>query len=173
MHALVQIKHRVAFEPIIDGARQFMGQAGQRCALARLVGQAGQLLRPWRLMPEEQHGCFGKGPPAGRGAAFLARGAIAFARGFSGPLAQAAVGDDIRPAGEAVHLMPCIEPHSSQAFPHPRERPQAVEGVSVVVLGGWHESPLEVGEERVVRGAEHQVPIVPREMTSAPWSWAI
>jgi hypothetical protein len=108
-------------------------------------------------MPEEQHGRFGTGPLEVRVADFLARGAIAFARGFSGTLDQAAVGDEILHAGEAVDIMHFIEQHESQDFPHPRDSTQAVEGVSVMLLGGWHDSQLEVGEESVVIGDQRQV----------------
>jgi hypothetical protein len=37
MQEFVHIKHRVAFEHVIDGSRQFVRQDGQRFALAMLV----------------------------------------------------------------------------------------------------------------------------------------
>ena len=134
-----------------------MGQDGQRFALAMLVCQSGQILLPWRIMPEAQPGRFGKGPREVGVADFLARGAMAFSRRFSGTLDQAAVCDAILHAGEAVHSMTFIEQHYSQDVPHPRHSTQAIEGVSVVLLGGLPDSQLEVGEERGVIGDQSQV----------------
>ena len=138
MPEFVHIKGCVAFEHVIDSARQFMRQDGQRFALAMLVFQAGQMLWPCRIIPEEQHGRFGKGPLEARVPDFFARGALAFARGFPGTLDQAAVGDEILHPGKAVNIMNFIEHDQGQDFPHPRDGTQAVEGGGVVLLGGFH-----------------------------------
>ena len=78
MQEFVHIKHRVAFEHIIDGPRQFMREDGQRFALAVLVLSSGQIFLPCWIIPEEQHGRFGKGPLEVRIADLGARGAHGF-----------------------------------------------------------------------------------------------
>lgn len=79
-----------------------------------LVCQAGQMLLPCRIIPEEQHGRFGKGPLEVSVADFFARGALAFARGFPGALAQAAVRDELLHAGEPGDLVDFVEEHEAE-----------------------------------------------------------
>src|SRR5262249_45648856 len=88
MQKFVHIKHRVALEHVIDRPREFMREESQGFALAMLVFQAGQVLLSCRIVAEEQHGRFRKGPLEVRVADFLARSAIAFARRFPGALDQ-------------------------------------------------------------------------------------
>ena len=45
---------------MIDGACQLLGQHGQRFALSVLFLQSGQVLLAGRIVPQKQHGGFGK-----------------------------------------------------------------------------------------------------------------
>src|SRR5262245_56511115 len=105
MKEFLHIKHRVSFEHIIDSPSQFMREDGRRFALAVLVLSSGQICLPCRIIPEEQHGRFGKGPLEVRIADLGTRGAIAFASGFPSTLDQTAVGDEILPPGKALNIM--------------------------------------------------------------------
>ena len=82
MQAWVHLKGCVAFEPLRDRAREWMRQEGPRCALAMRVCQAGPMRWPGRMIPEAQHGRFGTGPREVRVPDFVARGALACARGM-------------------------------------------------------------------------------------------
>jgi hypothetical protein len=111
MQAFVHIKPCGSFEHVIDGSRQFVRQDGPRFALALLGFQSGQILLPCRIMAEEQRGRFGKGLLEVGVAAFLARGALAFARGCPGVCDDATVRDAILPPMEAMNILNVIKQH--------------------------------------------------------------
>jgi hypothetical protein len=95
MQEFVHSKHRVSFAHRIGGSRQFMGQDGQRFALAMLVFQPGQGLLALGIVTQQEDRRFRKGP-CERGIADLFAGsAVAFPGRFLGALVEAAVGHNI------------------------------------------------------------------------------
>jgi hypothetical protein len=134
-----------------------MRQDGQRFALAMLVFPSGQRLLPCRMMPEEQHGRFGKGPREVRVADVLARGARAFARGFPGTRDQAAVRDDILHAGETVDSVDVVEQHEPEGRAETGHGLSQRQGLSIVLLGGVQDGEVQILEQLVIIGDERQV----------------
>jgi hypothetical protein len=157
MQDFVHSKDRGAFEHGIDRSRQLMRQDGQRFALAMLVVQAGQRLLPCRIMPEDQHGCVGKGPLEVRVAAFLARGAIACARGFPGTRDQAAVRDAILDAGAPVDIGAFVEQHEAEERADTGHGLSQIQGLRLVLRGGLQEGEVQSLEPLVIIGDARQV----------------
>lgn len=86
-----------------------MGEHGERFPLAVLKFQAGQRLRAWGVVAQDQHGGFGEGPLEVSMADLLARGARALAGGFFGSLDEPAVRDEVLPPGKALEVIPLLE----------------------------------------------------------------
>jgi hypothetical protein len=80
----------------------------------------------------------------------LARGPIAFAGGFFGPLDQPARGDKLLHAWKAMNIVDLIQPHECAELADPWDRAQAVEGLRLMRLGRPHEIPLEVSQQAVI-----------------------
>lgn len=134
-----------------------MRQDGQRFALAMRVFQAGHMLWPGRILPEEQHGRFGKGPREVRGPDFFARGAIACARGFPGTLDQAAGRDAILHAGEPGDIVDCIEQYEAAELADTGHGVSQIQALRIVVLGGLQDGEFQSLEQLVIIGKERQV----------------
>jgi hypothetical protein len=58
----VHIKPRFPFQPVVDRPSQLVGQEGPGFPLIVGFLQAGQRFLPRLVVPQKQHGGFGKGP---------------------------------------------------------------------------------------------------------------
>ena len=56
------IESHLAFEQMLDGTRQLLGQDGECLTCAMFLLQAGEVFRSCRMVPEAQDGSFSKGP---------------------------------------------------------------------------------------------------------------
>jgi hypothetical protein len=127
-----------------------MGEDGQGLALAVMFRQAGQVLLPHRMIPEEPDRGVGEGPLAGGVAHRRPRGPIAFAGRGAGALDQPAIGDERLPPGETVAVRHLGEQHQAEELAHPWHRAQPGEGVGVRRFGGIAKGHLRVAEPAVV-----------------------
>jgi hypothetical protein len=103
------IERRFALSHRVDGTGQLMREHRQRLAFALFFLQAGQRFLPCRIVAQEQHRGFGKGPLEIRMPDLCAGCAVALARRFLGTLDEAAVGDEILDPEEALNIMDFIE----------------------------------------------------------------
>jgi hypothetical protein len=119
MEKRVQIEHHPAFQHVIDGPREFMGQDRERLALAVLFLESGEILLACGIIPQEEDRGFREGPLEIGIANVGACGPVAFAGRFSGVLDQAAVGDKILDAGETREVMDSYNSTRLRILPMP------------------------------------------------------
>ena len=153
----VHITGGLALEHIIDGARQFMSQDGESFAFVMLFLQACQRFLAWGIVPQEQHGRFGKGPLEMGVADFLARGPQMFASRFLRALDQATIRGEVLHPWEAVHGMAFVEQHETEDFANARHGLQQVQGVGIVWLRGGADGEFQRPEQLIIIGDQGQV----------------
>src|SRR5437773_12387828 len=112
-----------------------MRQDGQGFALAMFFLQAGEQFLCGGMIPQEEHGGFGKGPLEMGIADFAAGGARAFASRFSGTLDETTVGGKILHTRESLDIMNLVEQHKSEDLAYTRDRLQQIQRVRVMMLG--------------------------------------
>jgi hypothetical protein len=62
LEELILIESHVAFEHVIDGTGQLMGQHGQGFPFVMFFLQPGEVCLRWRMVSQEQDSGFRKGP---------------------------------------------------------------------------------------------------------------
>ena len=110
---LLHIEHRVAFEHIIDGPRQFMRQDGPSFPLVMLLRQSGQRLLACLIVAQQQRRSFGKGPGARSMPYCFARSPQAFATRCLRTCDQATVRGKVLHAGATGDLVACVAQHEA------------------------------------------------------------
>jgi hypothetical protein len=150
MEKLLHSKGYLAFEQVINGPCQLVGQDGEGFALAMPMLQTSQVFLSWEIMAQEQHRSLGKSPLEVGMTDLLARGASAFARGCLGTLHQATIRDKILHAWEAVYVMDVIEQHEAEALADTGHSLPQIQGSGVMVFGGLEDGQLQIGQQLVV-----------------------
>jgi hypothetical protein len=153
----VPVTRRRLLEPVIDGPRSWMGQAGQGLALTRFVLQAGAAFLPGRRLPEAEDGRGREGPRERRGADLGPCGAPALPSGCLGARDQAARGGERLHLRPAVALLDCIAPHAAEARADAGHRVQQIQGMSGRGLGAVHAGQVHVATPRLVNPAARAV----------------
>jgi hypothetical protein len=108
LKAPLLIECHVAFEHVIDGTGQRMGQHGRGFTFVMRFFQAGEVLLRWRMVSQQQDSGFRKGPFEISIADLRAGGAIPLPRGCLGACDQAALGHKLlnpREAGDSMDLV--------------------------------------------------------------------
>jgi hypothetical protein len=159
LQKFLPIERRVPCEHVLDRAGQLLGQYGQRFALSVFVLQPGQVLLADRIVPQKQHGGFGKRPLQIGVADLGARKAGAFARGFRRTLTQTAIGDKILDPGKALDVMHLLQEHQAEDFANSGSGLEEGQGLRLVVLGGFNDRSLHIAEQRLVGVKQRQVPV--------------
>src|ERR1700739_3571949 len=117
-----------------------MGQDSQRFSGAMCLLQAGQKLLSVGMVTQPQRGSFGKAPLEVSVTDFLARGTHAFASRFRAAFDQARVRGHILYAGKAADGMDFIAQHEAEDCPTTGYRLEPIEGMGIVLFGGFDNS---------------------------------
>jgi hypothetical protein len=104
-HTALQGKGLVPREHKIHGPGQLLGQYREGFALVVFAFQLGKVVLPRFVLAQEQRGGFREDPLELGGADLFAREPVAFAGGLFGTLHQAAVGEEVLHAGEALRVV--------------------------------------------------------------------
>src|SRR5262245_47172134 len=131
-----------------------MGEDGQRFAFAMLFLHAGQQLLSVGIVTEEQGGSFGKGPFEVRVPDVLPRRPSALGGRFFAAVDQERVRGKILDAWKAADVMDVVEQHEAQDYANTGHGLEQIEGMSIVLFGGFHNRKLSVTKQRVVIGDE-------------------
>ena len=118
-----------------------MREYRQRLAFPMFFLQARQILLAGGIGAEKQDRRFGKGPLEIRIPDLRAGRAVVLARRFFGTLDETAVGGEILYPGEALDVMDFIEQHEAEDFANARDGLQQVEGMGIMLLGGFEGVP--------------------------------
>ena len=109
------------------------------------------------IIPQEEHSGFGERPLEMRIADFAARGARAFAGGFPGTLDQTTGGRKILYPREACDVVNFIEEHEAEDLADAGDRLQQIQGLGVMVLGGFDDSEFDVTPQIIIGGNEREI----------------
>jgi hypothetical protein len=134
-----------------------MRQDAQGFPLVMLLLQTAQQLLALGIVTQAESGSFRKGPLEVRIANVFARGAQACATRFLAAFDQAARRGEVLHAWETVDLMNFVEQHEAEDFPHTGYGLEQIEGLSIVVLGGFPDGELQVLEQFIIIGDERQI----------------
>ena len=88
---------------------------------------------------------------------FSSRRSRAFPRGFLGTLHEATIRGKILYPWEARNIMDFIEQHEAEDLADARHRLQQIQGVGVMVLGGFDDAEFDVTQQRIVVGDEGEI----------------
>jgi hypothetical protein len=114
--------------------------------------QAGHKPLAVGLVTQEQCGSFRKGPLEMGIADLLASGAHAFAGGCFRALDQATIRGDGLPPRAAADAMDFVGQHAAEDLANARHGLQQVQGVGIVLLGGFQDRELAPLEQVIVLG---------------------
>jgi hypothetical protein len=153
----VPIEHRITRPHVRDRPGPLLGQDCEGLTGAGLFLQAREILLARRMVSQQQHGGFGKGPLQGRVADRGPRGARPCAGGCLRTLHQAARGDNILHPREALDSMHCVEQDQAEDCANPGDRWQAVEGLGLVLLGRFHDGEFAIRHSLVTVADEGEV----------------
>jgi hypothetical protein len=126
-------------------------------ALAVFFLQSGQVLLACGIVPEKEHRRFREGPLEIGIAPLGPCCPVAFASRFFGTLDEAAIGDEILPAGETLDVVDLIQQDEAQDFPDAGHRLEPIQGIGVVLLRRFDNVQLEIVEQRVLVPNQRQV----------------
>ena len=88
---------------------------------------------------------------------FGAGGARAFSSGFPGTLDEATVRGKILHPWEARDIMNFVEQHETENLADPRDCLQQIQGVGVMVLGGFDDAEFDITQQLIVGGDEREI----------------
>ena len=123
-------------------------------ARAMFFLQAGEPCVCGGILPQEEHGGFGKGPRELGLAACAAGGARAGASSCSGTLDETTGGGPILHTRASLARMTLGEPPEAEELADPRDRVPQLPRVGVRMLGGFDHGPCQVTPPRLVGGEQ-------------------
>ena len=88
---------------------------------------------------------------------FGAGGARAFSRGCPGTRDEATGGGKILHPWEAVNLMDVVEQHETENLADTRDRLQQIQGLGVMMRGGFDHGEFDIAPQRIIGGDERKV----------------
>ena len=134
-----------------------MRQDGQGFALAMFFLQAGEQCLCGGIIPQEEHGGFGKGPREMGLADLAAGGARACASRFSGTLDETTGGGTILHTWESLDIMHLVEQHEAEDRADTRDRLPQIQRVGVMMRGGCDDGQFQVTQQRIVGGDQGEI----------------
>ncbi len=148
------VERLFVFEHEIDGPAKLVGKDAQRLALVVFVGQLGDVILGLMRIPEHEDRGLLDGPFEMMVADLFIAVSGPFAVRFFDRPDQPGVRGKILYPGKAGDIVNFIQDDQGQDLPDTRDRAQQVQGVVIVLPGGFFDIPFELLED-LIHGIDH------------------